>query len=204
MSSRPFADAAAAAATANFQLSIPEYQAFLDFMCPGYQQKGVFPPWGSDPAMCSRCACCHHFGLTLVACLCSASLLQLPSCYCTELALSAKGCQCASIVTSRQVSSHQWAVSQPCCGMCAQLVLKALPHLLQQLPCAGPSLEHMTTMTSDGTMEMQGNSYCCVCYLCVVTVLTAVMRVLAVSYSSASMHATRISPWCPCSFSVAC
>jgi hypothetical protein len=51
------------------QLSIPEYQAFLDFMCPGYQQTGVFPPWGSDPAMCSRCACCHHLGLTLVACL---------------------------------------------------------------------------------------------------------------------------------------
>ncbi|WIA30967.1 hypothetical protein OEZ86_001015 [Tetradesmus obliquus] len=36
------------------QLSIPEYQAFLAFMCPGYQASGLFPPLGSDPSMCPR------------------------------------------------------------------------------------------------------------------------------------------------------
>jgi hypothetical protein len=36
------------------QLGIREYQQFLSFMCPGYQKTGVFPPLGTDPAMCPR------------------------------------------------------------------------------------------------------------------------------------------------------
>lgn len=36
------------------QLGIREYQQFLSFMCPGYQQTGVFPPLGTNPGMCPR------------------------------------------------------------------------------------------------------------------------------------------------------
>jgi alkaline phosphatase D len=36
------------------QLSVPEYQSFLGFMCPNYQQWGVYPPAGADPAQCPR------------------------------------------------------------------------------------------------------------------------------------------------------
>jgi hypothetical protein len=38
----------------DLQLGIREYQQFLSFMCPGYQSSGVFPPLGTDPAMCPR------------------------------------------------------------------------------------------------------------------------------------------------------
>lgn len=36
------------------QLGIREYRQFLAFMCPGYAASGVFPPLGTDPAMCPR------------------------------------------------------------------------------------------------------------------------------------------------------
>eukprot|EP00775_Hariotina_reticulata_P009939 gene9939-10094_t len=36
------------------QLSVPEYQAFLGFMCPNFPQWGVYPPAGSDPVKCPR------------------------------------------------------------------------------------------------------------------------------------------------------
>lgn len=36
------------------QLGIREYQQFLSFMCPGYQKTGMFPPLGTNPAMCPR------------------------------------------------------------------------------------------------------------------------------------------------------
>lgn len=36
------------------QLGIQEYKQFLAFMCPGYQNSGVFPPLGTDPSMCPR------------------------------------------------------------------------------------------------------------------------------------------------------
>eukprot|EP00877_Chromochloris_zofingiensis_P012778 jgi/Chrzof1/7754/Cz02g35160.t1 len=38
----------------NHQLSIPQYLAFLDYMCPNHQSKGAFPPIGSDPGFCPR------------------------------------------------------------------------------------------------------------------------------------------------------
>jgi hypothetical protein len=44
----------AAACLWSLQLGIREYKQFLSFMCPGYQKTGVFPPWGTDPAMCPR------------------------------------------------------------------------------------------------------------------------------------------------------
>jgi hypothetical protein len=34
------------------QLLVPEYRAFLSYMCPGYEERGVFPPIGTDPAQC--------------------------------------------------------------------------------------------------------------------------------------------------------
>ncbi|MEW5306897.1 MAG: hypothetical protein WDW36_009334 [Sanguina aurantia] len=37
-----------------YQLSLPEYMAFLEYSCPGARAAGHFPPTGSDPAMCPR------------------------------------------------------------------------------------------------------------------------------------------------------
>jgi len=36
------------------QLSNPDYAQFLAFMCPGHRAKGLHPPTGSDPSVCSR------------------------------------------------------------------------------------------------------------------------------------------------------
>lgn len=36
------------------QLESPGYKAFLEYMCPDHARKGVFPPYGTDPAYCPR------------------------------------------------------------------------------------------------------------------------------------------------------
>lgn len=36
------------------QLFLPEYNAFLDYMCPGHRLAGKFPPDGVDAAVCER------------------------------------------------------------------------------------------------------------------------------------------------------
>lgn len=36
------------------QLSNPDYAQFLAFMCPGHRAKGLHPPTGSDPSVCTR------------------------------------------------------------------------------------------------------------------------------------------------------
>ena len=36
------------------QVMLPDYQLFLDYMCPGHSLAAATPPQGSDPAHCPR------------------------------------------------------------------------------------------------------------------------------------------------------